>query len=56
MWTVISTINPEATPKLIKESRKNRRSEDKIDQDQFVEIDPSLFKEIVAQKGDIWKL
>ena len=59
MWTVISTINPEATSKLIKDSRKNRRSEYKIDQDQLVEIDPSLFKEIeevVTQKGDIWKL
>ena len=59
MWTVISTINPEATSKLIKDSRKNRRSEDKIDQDQLFEIDPSHFKEIeevVAQKGDIWKL
>ena len=59
MWTVISTINPKATSKLIKDSRKNQKSEDKIDQDQLVEIDPSLFKEIeevVAQKGDIWKL
>ena len=51
MWTVISTINPEATSKLIKDSRKNRRSEYKIDQDQLVEIE-----EVVTQKGDIWKL
>ena len=59
MWTVISTINSEATSKLIKDSGKNRRPEDKIDQDQLIEIDPSLFKEIevvVDQKNDIWKL
>ena len=56
---MISTSNAEATSKLIKDPRKNWRSEVKIDQDQLVDVDLSLFKEIeevVVQKVDIWKL
>ena len=55
MWTIISTVNPEATSKLIKDVRKGGISEDAIDQDQLVEVDPALFKEIkeiVAYKGN----
>ena len=55
MWTIISTVNPEATSKLIKDARKSRKSEDTIDQDELVEVDPALFneiKKIVAQKGN----
>ena len=55
MWTIISTVNPEATSKLIKDARKSRKSEDMIDQDELVEVDPALFneiKKIVAQKGN----
>ena len=55
MWTIISTVNSEATSKLIKDARKGRMSEDAIDQDQLVEVDPALFKEIkeiVAHKGN----
>ena len=55
MWTIISTINPEATSKIIKDARNNRRSVDSIDQNELVEVDPTLFKEIkeiVAQKGN----
>ena len=53
-WTIISTVNPEATSKLIQDTRKNRGSQDVISQDQLVEVDPALFKEIeevAAQKS-----
>ena len=53
MWVIISTINPEATMKIVKDARKNRRSEDVVSQNELVEVDPALYKEIseiVAQK------
>ena len=53
-WTIISTVNPEATSKFIQDAKKYRGSQDLIGQDQLVEFDPALFKEIeevAAQKG-----
>ena len=59
MWVIISTINPEATTKIVKDARKNRRSEDVMNQNELVEVDPALYKEIseiVAQKGNATQL
>ena len=46
MWVIISTINPEATTKIVKDARKNRRSEDVVNQNELVEVDPALYKEV----------
>ena len=48
MWTIILTVNPEATSKLIKDVRNDRMSEDAIDNDQLVEVDPAKKRD----KGD----
>ena len=59
MWVIISTINSEATIKIVKDVRKNLRSEDVVNQNQLVEEDPVLYKEIseiVAQKGNAKQL
>ena len=59
MWVIISTINPEATMKIVKDARKNRKSEDVVNQNKLVEVDHVLYKEIseiVAQKGSKMQL
>ena len=47
MWTVIFSINSEATTKFIKDARKSRTSPDTIDQNELLEVDPAIFKEII---------
>ena len=52
---MILKFNPKTTSKYIQDVRKNRRSEEGIDQDQLVEVDSALYKiikEIVVQKSN----
>ena len=54
IWGVISTIRPEETTKLVSDARKSRGVKKEENQDELVEVDPLLFKEIqsvVMQKG-----
>ena len=54
MWTIISTLRPDATKKLINDARKHRSIKSEENEDQLVEVDPEIFKEIqvvISQKG-----
>ena len=54
MLTIISTLCPDATKKLIEEVRKHRRIKPDENRDSLVEVDPEIFKEfqsLVSQKG-----
>ena len=54
MWTIISTLRPDATKKLIEEARKHCSIKPDENRDNLVEVDPEIFKEIqsvVSQKG-----
>ena len=46
MWTIISTLRPTETKKLIDEVRQHRSIKGEEDPNQLVEVDPEIFKEI----------
>ena len=54
MWTIISTLRPDATKILIEEARKHRSIKPDENRDNLIKVDPEIFKEIqsvVSQKG-----
>ena len=58
MWTIVSTLRPEQTKKLIDEARKHRSIKGEGNQDELVEVDPDIYKEIqstLSQKGKFGK-
>ena len=46
MWAVISTLRPDQTRKLIEDARKSRSQQKTYDENELVEVDPEIFKEI----------
>ena len=43
MWTIISTLRPDQTKKLIEDTRKHRSQHEIHDESELVEVDPEIF-------------
>ena len=48
LWKIVSTLRPDSIKELIKTVRKNRTTKEFIDQNDFIQIDPSIYQEISA--------
>ena len=48
LWKIVSTLRPDSIKELIKTARKNRTTKEFIDQNDFIQIDPSIYQEISA--------
>ena len=48
MWTIISTLRPDQTKKLVEDARKHRSQQEIHDENELVEVDPEIFREIKA--------
>ena len=40
MWTIISTMRPDQTKKLVEDARKHRSQQEIHDENELVEVDP----------------
>ena len=48
MWTIISTLLPYQSKKLVEDVRKHRSQQEIHDENELVEVDPETFREIKA--------
>ena len=48
LWTIVSTLRSENTKELIKTARNKRTTKELADQNSLIQIDPSIYQEILA--------
>ena len=48
LWRIVSTLRLDITKELIKTARKNRTTKEFADQNDFIQINPSIYQEISA--------
>ena len=48
LWRIVSTLRQDSINKLIKTARKNRTTKEFADQNDFIQINPSIYQEISA--------
>ena len=48
LWTIVSTLRSENTKELIKIARNKRTTKELADQNSLIQIDPSIYQEILA--------